>query len=186
MTNTRVTAYTSALGPIGLYVSDCADCGVVFAMTEDLKERRRQDHRTFYCPNGHSMSFRGKTDKQKLDEARARETALEDQLRAAIREGENTRTALLRDRTRFANGVCPCCNRSFANVRRHINDQHPDYDVTKVKAGTGPKEYRCGCGQSFDTWRGLRIHQGWARRGVDWENPRAHSWQSHLTEVTNA
>src|ERR1044071_1302400 len=50
---------------------------------------------------------------QKLRDAEARETALRDQLEAAAREAETVRAVLLRDRHRFANGVCPCCNRSF-------------------------------------------------------------------------
>jgi hypothetical protein len=28
---------------------------------------------------------------------------------------------------RVANGVCPCCHRSFVNLHRHMAGQHPDY-----------------------------------------------------------
>ena len=30
----------------------CGSCGVAFAMTSAFIEARREDHKTFYCPNG--------------------------------------------------------------------------------------------------------------------------------------
>lgn len=35
----------------------CAQCGVVFGLPDHLEEARRDDHETFYCPNGHSLVF---------------------------------------------------------------------------------------------------------------------------------
>lgn len=35
-------------------------------------------------------------------------------------------------RNRIANGVCPWCQRSFANVARHVEHQHPD-QVEKMR-----------------------------------------------------
>ena len=32
----------------------------------------------------------------------------------------------------MANGVCPCCNRSFENLRNHMHTQHPDYGQEKT------------------------------------------------------
>jgi hypothetical protein len=29
---------------------------------------------------------------------------------------------------RVASGVCPCCNRSFVNLRRHMKTQHPEFE----------------------------------------------------------
>lgn len=37
-------------------------------------------------------------------------------------KGQNTRL-----KNRIAAGVCPCCNRSFQNVARHMAGQHPDF-----------------------------------------------------------
>lgn len=37
-------------------------------------------------------------------------------------KGQNTRL-----KKRIAAGVCPCCNRSFANLREHMAGQHPDF-----------------------------------------------------------
>jgi hypothetical protein len=30
-------------------------------------------------------------------------------------------------RKRAAAALCPCCNRSFVQLRRHLASQHPDY-----------------------------------------------------------
>jgi hypothetical protein len=180
MTATRIASFTVEGPVLNLFVSDCT-CGVVFGIPVDLEKRRRADRKPFYCPNGHELYFQGKTDAQKLEEAKARETALRDQLSAAIRDGERTRQALLRDRQRFANGVCPCCNRSFENVRRHMTTQHPDYDVTKVKQ-VGAVRFRCSCGRSFESLRGLRTHQGHMRYD-GWDQPGAGAWSAHLTKV---
>jgi len=171
-----------------LVTEDCINCGVLFAMSEELYDKRQGDKQSFYCPNGHSMVYRGKTDAQKLKDAEARELALKDQLAAANRDSEATRAALIRDRHRFANGVCPCCNRSFENVRRHMSTQHPDFDVTKIAAPA--KRNRCSCGKSFETPRGLAIHQGHARRhradfwDQQWDDPKTPECARHLTVVT--
>ncbi len=28
---------------------------------------------------------------------------------------------------RAANGVCPCCNRTFSDLARHMKAKHPDF-----------------------------------------------------------
>ena len=32
-----------------------------------------------------------------------------------------------RIKKRVANGVCPCCNRTFKDLAAHMSTQHPDY-----------------------------------------------------------
>lgn len=184
MTATRIRSYTVEGPVLELFVSDCANCGTVFGMAKDLEKRRRQDHETFYCPNGHRMHFTGKNDEELLRDAEARNVALEDQLAAAIREGEMTRSILLRDRARFAAGVCPCCNRSFENVRRHMVSQHPDYDVTRIDKHA--PIFKCSCGRKFESYRGLRSHQGKSRQTSGswaWDAPDQGRYWAHLTEV---
>jgi hypothetical protein len=180
--------------PRGIYVDatvtlvteECCACGVTFGMPSDLRRQLLDNHsRSFYCPNGDRQHYTGKTDAEKLRDSQGRETHLKDQLEAAVRETEATRVALLRDRQRFANGVCPCCNRFFPNVNRHMTSQHPDYDVTKVKASRPSRRgFKCTCGSAFDTLHGLRVHQGMSRRD-DWATAAGQkSWHSgHLTVV---
>lgn len=112
----------------------CSYCGMPFALTSDYRERRIQDHRTFYCPDGHPQGYTGENDKERIArlqrevelERRSRENAemareMEQQQRkAAERE-------LKRTKKRAANGVCPCCSRSFVQLQRHMASKHPEY-----------------------------------------------------------
>lgn len=45
-------------------------CGVSFWVSEAFGGRRRDDHKTFYCPNGHTLVYKGETDSQKLARVR--------------------------------------------------------------------------------------------------------------------
>lgn len=159
-------------------------CGISFALNKDHYRRLHAKPGTpFYCPNGHEMVYTGTSDEQKLKDAEARELALKDQLSASLREAEATRIAMLRDRARFAAGVCICCNRSFENVRRHMATQHPEFNVDEL--GHAPV-FACSCGRKFDSYRGLRIHQGSQRQHTGpraWDNPKTSRWAAHLTEV---
>lgn len=156
-------------------------CGVPFAITNDLYRKASADHSIgFWCPNGHKVYFQGKSTEDQLRDAEAGKVALRDQLEAAAREAESVRGALLRDRHRFANGVCPCCNRSFENVRRHMTTKHPDYDVTKIHQRTPPR-FPCSCGRDFGTLAGLHRHQS-VNRSDDWYAP-GRTWGAHLTKV---
>jgi hypothetical protein len=177
---TRVNTLTSA-GAVTLNVIDCANCGVIFAITDDYSNRRRSDGAGFRCPNGHTLSY-GKDDTERLKESTARETHLKDQLQSAIRDAEASRVAHLRDRSRIANGVCPCCNRHFANLHGHMTTQHPDYAAPPTK---GTLRFECSCGSRFTTFRGLRTHQGHVRPD-DWAKPGKDKWSAHLTEGVKA
>ena len=162
--------------------SDRGGCGLPFALTREFYNETRRTKSTWYCPRGHARVWSGESTEQKLRRAETREIQLRDQLAAAVRDAESTRVALLRDRQRFANGVCPCCNRTFQNVLRHMQCEHPDYDVTKVKREL-PRQFKCSCGRKFETLRGLRTHQGWSRR-EGWDSPATSKWAAHLTVVT--
>lgn len=117
----------------------CATCSLHFAFDVDLYNRRKDDGRSFYCPNGHSNVFRdSEIDKIKkqLENANKRlgwaETSAESARRRAI-EAERSRAAfkgqLTRTRNRIAHGVCPCCKRTFANVASHMSSKHPDFKM---------------------------------------------------------
>lgn len=127
-----------------LEVVECAGCHVTFGIEAAHVQRLRRSHEFFYCPNGHRQHFPGSSDveraaaehEQAMDalklerERRARADVRIDQL---LREGKRERTAhkalLARTRRlkeRVLNGVCPCCNRSFENLRRHIVTKHPE------------------------------------------------------------
>lgn len=173
----QIRSFTVEGKRLVLYVSSCGECGVVFGVPDQFDDRRRIDGKTFYCPNGHGRIYT-ETDSTRLAATQAKLTATNDQLSAAIRENELTRTTLLKERTRFAKGVCPCCNRSFENVRRHMGTQHPEYPVPDA----GPLWYACSCGRKFETLHGLHIHQA-RQRPTDWDRPNQSRYSAHLTKV---
>lgn len=124
-----------------LVIEECCSCGVAFAWPKDL-EKYKLDHRLdnnrkwFYCPNGHPQYFTGRPEADRLREQlqverdnaefwRGRTKATERQLSA-------TKGVVTRTKRRISNGVCPCCKRTFANVRRHMESEHPDYTKQEV------------------------------------------------------
>lgn len=142
ITRQRVHGTTDIDGSILFQITDCANCGVIFAITERFDSERRSSGKNFYCPNGHPLVYNnGKSaldierDKRERAEraaeyARASCDAARDQARAAERTNIALRGHLTRLRNRIANGVCPVpgCKRSgFADVRRHINAKHPQW-----------------------------------------------------------
>ena len=125
-----------------IHVIECASCSVDFGIGDDFMARRRKDHQTFYCPNGHENFYAGPSAEEKrlaqtereLEAARSlaqREARRRERAEAQARTSEYQRRAakgqLTRTRKRIAAGVCPCCNRSFQNLGRHMAGQHPDY-----------------------------------------------------------
>lgn len=129
----------------------CCNCGMPFAMASTFHDQRLEDGKTFTCPAGHEQHYtRKKNAEQRLreerdalqrsrDSARARSRHLQDQYDAERRSKAAIKGHLTRIRRRIANGVCPCCTRSFSNVRQHMRSQHPDYleDLLQREAEVG-------------------------------------------------
>lgn len=129
------------LRTITLVAMDCPSCGVIFALSQELDERRRDDGATIYCPNGHKMSYDSREEKERERieaerDAAQRRADRERQWRhrAEEREAHQRRSAaayrghLTRMRNRVRNGVCPKggCKRSFTDLAEHIRTEHPE------------------------------------------------------------
>lgn len=109
----------------------CFKCACIFAMSETMYNEMRRTHETFYCPSGHNQHYTSRSKEQILrDKLRVME---ED--RDGWRRQEEKRTRQLsaargvttRIKNRIGHGVCPCCQRSFQNIKRHMACKHPDY-----------------------------------------------------------
>jgi hypothetical protein len=129
-----------------LYVWTCGQCGSEQAMTKEANVVLRQSSATFYCVHGHARHYpQGKTMEERLrdqleaerrerqraeqnvamwaDDARqAREEAEHQRRRANGYKGHATRIT-----KRAKAGVCPCCNRTFTQLARHMATQHPEF-----------------------------------------------------------
>jgi len=123
-------------------VITCACCGMSFGVPDRFIEKRRRDHESFFCPSGCSNYFPGKSDEEKLREEvrRAKKTAsffeAEAEREKRSREAEQrshraTRGHLTRTKQRVQGGVCPCCDKTFAVLAKHMKAAHPDYATTE-------------------------------------------------------
>ena len=128
---------------VNFSVIDCCNCGMLFAVPKGLNSRWQSEGRTatFYCPMGHPQHYVGQSDAEKLAEAnrllrnaqkrtewaeKNAETARNEAQQAEYRRRAET-AAKTRIKNRVSKGVCPCCNRTFANLARHMSNKHPDY-----------------------------------------------------------
>ncbi len=112
---------------------ECCSCHCLFAMSKELNNELRNNKKTFYCPKGHKQYYTGQSEAERLKKVIANQNRSLDFLRteadtakksAAAYKGVSTRL-----KNRVKNGVCPCCNRHFKNVERHMKTQHPGYVV---------------------------------------------------------
>jgi hypothetical protein len=113
----------------------CPQCGVIFASNVVLL--RRKDGADLYCPNGHVMSWRGRTDadrlRTELDAEKQKRFAAEREREWALvqkREVETQKAKVerkLKLQTKRVNaGVCPHCNRTFSQLARHMQCKHAE------------------------------------------------------------
>lgn len=123
---------------VKIVADTCAECGVVFGLEAGYQRQRRDDHQSFYCPNGHSLSYAGKSEAERLKEdLKRRDSALAwerdrrqgEQRRAdhAERRLSATKGVVTKMRKRVGAGVCPCCNRHFTALERHMATKHPAF-----------------------------------------------------------
>ena len=103
---------------------ECAVCGHLMALPTTFVRNRRDDHKGFYCPNGHSNYFAAQSEADRLREEKARAISQLDQERAARYDAEHGRAKVERKLARVAKGVCPECQRTFRNLARHMKCKH--------------------------------------------------------------
>lgn len=134
-------------------------CSIRLAIPEslfivyDAENDRNPGSYTLYCPLGHGFTRKGGGEAQRLRDELARQKHLTEQAEADAR---NQRSRLeIRDRQlaarkgqitklrkRIANGVCPCCNRHFTNLERHMHTKHPQWAPENHDAGISPDRER--------------------------------------------
>lgn len=118
-----------------LIVRQCSECQILYAIPVAMREQALDHGGSWWCPNGHNQSPVAKTATEKLEEERnrsARLAAQRDQERASARAQKAAATRARNERDRIGRrakaGICPCCNRRFKQLARHMKGQHPDYD----------------------------------------------------------
>lgn len=113
-------------------------CGTPFSMPSRLYEACRKDSsNNFHCPHGHSNVFRESlSDKyrRERDQMKQRLAQKDDRIReererteAAERSTRAYKGQATKLRKRAKAGVCPCCNRQFSDLHRHMETKHPNF-----------------------------------------------------------
>jgi ssDNA-binding Zn-finger/Zn-ribbon topoisomerase 1 len=114
---------------VDLEVKQCPVCYVHYAVPEMMMNRKRENGGDWYCPNGHGLAFT-KTKADKLAEELAKEKEHTQYWMNRKNEIDRELTAkkgeLTKLKKRVTHGVCPCCNRSFVNLQRHMKTKHPE------------------------------------------------------------
>lgn len=129
-----------------MYFFTCPKCGVWSAAPVEVERLARQrPGLSVFCCNGHSMVFlEGESEADKLrrerDQLVQRLAQKDDDIRHQRERAERgerqlsaARGQITRIKNRAAKGVCPCCNRHFTNLERHMHTKHPGY-VTEPSA----------------------------------------------------
>ena len=106
----------------------CCVCGVGFG--SPVLSFRRKDGQSVWCPNGHCQSW-NETEAQRLrkelEKTKTEKWKAEEQHRLAVADLHKMEKKLKRERKRTANGVCPCCHRTFIALGRHMKTKHPEF-----------------------------------------------------------
>jgi hypothetical protein len=125
----------------------CGSCSIPFAIPADRLDKLQTTGDWFWCPNGHQIHY-SESEEQKLKKQLAaskrradglakdaegylaRITHEADQRRAAERQVTAYKGTVTRMKKRTAAGICPCCQRTFQQLARHMAGQHPGYEAT--------------------------------------------------------
>lgn len=122
---------------------DCGECGGVYAILEKFRKKKREKGGFWNCPyclcswgfskdRSEVQELRDEVDRK--DRQLVSERASHDRTRADRDHVERCRRAEKAAKTRIKNrvgrGVCPCCNRSFENLARHMQAKHPEFAET--------------------------------------------------------
>lgn len=117
----------------------CGTCGVPHAIPEKMYETLKNEGGFWHCPNGHQRGWSEGTIAAELKRARQALAQKDDEIREKAKlveemnqllQAQKRQTASLKKRA--ANGVCPCCNRTFVQLARHMKTKHPDFTPGNV------------------------------------------------------
>lgn len=118
----------------------CYKCRCEYVLPDELyTAAKRSPDIYFWCPYGHQAHYpEGETEADKLRRERDRLTQRlaqkDDEIAWQRKHREETERRLsatkgvvTRMRNRVGAGVCPCCTRTFGNLARHMQSEHPTF-----------------------------------------------------------
>lgn len=108
---------------------DCYKCGVPIMLTSNRHRicKEKGSSETFYCLNGHGQAY-CKSTVTVLEEKLKQEQQNTEWYRRKFEQESKSKSVYMGKLTiiknRIQNGVCPCCNRTFKNLQRHMATKH--------------------------------------------------------------
>lgn len=116
---------------IDFTMETCCNCGIPFFMpTYHYKRLLANKGESFYCPNGHGQHYTGKTEveklKEKLEALQKEKEQQHEDLQNKWLDALGEKQKLEKQLKRVHKGVCPCCNRTFVNLQKHMATKHPE------------------------------------------------------------
>lgn len=110
---------------------ECFKCGNNFAVSSSLHQTWRNNGEFFYCPSCGQKQHYAKSTVDKLTEELERKNKIlinkNQEISFLEKQVAAQKGRLTKLQNRVSKGVCPCCNRSFQNLRKHMDTKHPDY-----------------------------------------------------------
>ena len=114
----------------------CFRCGTIVVMHAEFYRDRVRDKAAWFCINGHQQVFVGESVEETLRKKLVSKELELAQERTRIATKDRAIAALKgaarRTKTRVQNGVCPCCNRTFIALGRHMATKHPDWKEQEI------------------------------------------------------
>ncbi len=121
------------------YVVNCGSCGGVYAILESVRYQKQIEGASWNCPycqtgwgytgNGENAKLKREIERERKRKEWAEQEARNERDRRHRTELQlrSQKGATTRVKNRVANGVCPCCTRSFSDLKRHMASKHPGY-----------------------------------------------------------
>lgn len=122
---------------VSCQITQCINCGIPFTVPVVAWDHQIRMGGHHFCPNGHRQGWDagGETEFTRLRQERDRLKQGAAQKDDEIARERNLRRMAEKDAQRIADkaqraakrtlaATCPCCNRSFANLARHLKTQH--------------------------------------------------------------
>lgn len=124
---------------------DCCHCGMALALSSKWIDEARTlggFKQKFWCPYcGYSQGWGTSQHEKQVQELKSQLSAAQSNQEYYKRRAVDARTeaehfrksrdgfkgVLTKVKRRVANGVCPCCTRTFTNLARHMASQHPEH-----------------------------------------------------------
>ena len=116
----------------------CGKCGGIYAIAERYRAYKQENGGYWNCPYCQCLWGFGaselsmvrdqlRTAEHQVEQERKRTEWAQQDARITERRRRALKGHLTKVKKRISHGICPCCNRSFENLRRHMKVRHPAY-----------------------------------------------------------